>query len=117
MLISSFLLFIFAYITGQTIAVQAITAQAWWVIIYLVLAGSILSFVAFIYSMKKLPVAVASLYAYINPLVAMGVAAIVLNEKLTIYILWGAIVTLLGVFLVNYSIKRNQKNIIAEPEQ
>ncbi len=116
MLLSSLLLLIFAYFTGETIAMSAITAQAWWVIVYLVLAGSILSFVAFIYSMKKLPVAVASLYAYINPLVAMVVAALVLREKLTIYILWGAIVTMLGVFLVNYSIRRNQRKIIVEAE-
>ena len=66
--------------------------------------------------MKKLPVAVASLYAYINPLVAMVVAALILNEKLTMYILWGAIVTLAGVFMVNYSIRRNQRKIIAESE-
>jgi drug/metabolite transporter (DMT)-like permease len=116
MLISSVLLFFFAYFTGEIISMEAITAQAWWVIVYLVLAGSILSFVAFIYSMKKLPVAVASLYAYINPLVAMVVAAIILHEKLTIYILWGSIVTMLGVFLVNYSIRRSQQKIITESE-
>ena len=85
-------------------------------IIYLVVFGSIISFVAFIYSMKKLPAAIASLYAYFNPLVAMVVAAIVLKEKLTLNILWGALVTLLGVFLVNYSIKRDSRKIIAEAE-
>lgn len=116
MLISSVMLFVFAQVSGQTIPFADISAKAWWVILYLVLAGSILSFVAFIYSMKKLPVAVASLYAYINPLVAMVVAAIVLNEKLTIYILWGSIVTLLGVFIVNYSIRRTRQKIIAEAE-
>lgn len=117
MLISSVMLYIFANITGQTIPMEAITGKAWMAIAYLVIMGSILSFVAFIYSMKKLPVAVASLYAYINPLVAMIVAAILLHEKLTVYILWGSVVTLLGVFLVNYSIRREQKKIIAEPEQ
>ncbi len=116
MLISSVLLYIFAAASGQTIPIESITAHAWWVILYLVLAGSILSFVAFIYSMKRLPIAVASMYAYINPLVAIIVAAIVLNEKLTMYILWGSIVTLSGVFLVNYSIRRSQQKIIAEPE-
>ena len=75
-----------------------------------------MAFIAFIYSMKKLPAALSSLYAYINPLVAMVTAAIVLNEQLTMNILWGAIVTLVGVFLVNYSIKRNREKIIAEPE-
>lgn len=116
MLISSVMLFVFATITGQTIPFEAISGKAWMVIAYLVIMGSILSFVAFIYSMKKLPVAVASLYAYINPLVAMVVAALLLSEKLTAFILWGSIVTLSGVFLVNYSIRRDQKKIIAEPE-
>lgn len=117
MLISAFILFIVAETTQPTIAFAAISATAWGAITYLVLAGSVVAFIAFIYSMKKLPAAVSSLYAYINPLVAMVTAAIVLHEKLTIYILWGAIVTLAGVFLVNYSIKRSRDKIIVEPEQ
>ena len=106
MLISSFLLFIFAEITQQEIPFKAISWKAWGAIGYLVIVGSLISFAAFIYSMKKLPAAISSLYAYINPLVAMLVAHWVLGEKLTINILWGALVTLLGVFMVNYSIKK-----------
>ena len=117
MLISSVILSIFAAITQPIVPLNKISVRVWEVIAYLVLAGSLLSFVAFIYSMKKLPVAVASLYAYINPLVAMITAAIVLREKLTINIVWGAVVTLAGVFIVNYSIRRNRADIIAEPEQ
>ena len=64
--------------------------------------------------MKKLPAAVASLYAYFNPLIAIVTAGLILDEKLTLNILWGAIVTVIGVFLVNYSIKR--KNEIVESE-
>ena len=117
MLISAMILFVVAESTQATVSFKNISATAWGVITYLVLAGSILSFVAFIYSMKKLPPAISSLYAYINPLVAMITAAIVLHEKLTINIVWGAIVTLAGVFLVNYSLKRSREKIIAEPEQ
>lgn len=117
MLISSFILFIFAETTQPTVPIQQISATAWGANAYLVVAGSLIAFIAFIYSMKKLPPAVSSLYAYINPLIAMVTAAIVLQEKLTIYIFWGALVTLAGVFLVNYSIKRSQQKIIAEPEQ
>jgi drug/metabolite transporter (DMT)-like permease len=117
MLISSFILLGIAEGTQPTVPLQHIPAAAWWVIAYLVVAGSLIAFIAFIYSMKKLPAAVSSLYAYINPLVAMVTAAIVLDEKLTMYIFWGAIVTLVGVFLVNYSIKRNREKVIAEPEQ
>ncbi len=117
MLISSVILFVIAETTQPTIPFRNISLTVWGVITYLVLAGSLLAFIAFIYSMKKLPVAVSSLYAYINPLVAMVTAAIVIHEKLTINILWGAMVTLAGVFMVNYSIKRSREKIIAEPEQ
>lgn len=117
MLISSVILYVFATLTQPVIPLKLISLKVWEVIAYLVLAGSILSFVAFIYSMKILPVAVASLYAYINPLVAMITASIVLGERLTMNILWGAIVTLAGVFLVNYSNRRSRAGIIVEPEQ
>lgn len=115
MLISAVILMVIAEATQPTVPVIEISFKVWMVILYLVIFGSVISFVAFIYSMKKLPAAISSLYAYINPLVAMVTASIVLNEKLTINILWGAIVTLIGVFLVNYSIKKSAK-VILEPE-
>jgi drug/metabolite transporter (DMT)-like permease len=116
MLFGSVMLWIFASSTQQVIPIQKISFNTWMVIAYLIVFGSILAFAAFIYSMKKLPPAISSLYAYINPLVAMVGASIVLDEKLTINILWGAIVTLVGVYLVNYSIKRDARKIIAEAE-
>jgi drug/metabolite transporter (DMT)-like permease len=118
MAIAGILLLIFAKSTKPLMAIQDISLQVWLLIGYLVVAGSIISFVAFVYSVRVLPTAVASLYAYINPLVAMVLAPIFIpDEKLTIFILWGAIVTLSGVFLVNFSIRRNNKKIITEPEQ
>ena len=116
MLLSSLLLFISAKATQPLLPLHLITLKGWLVIFYLVVIGSIASFIAFIYSMKKLPVAIASLYAYINPLVAMVIASFLVNEKLTMNILWGAIVTLTGVFLVNYSIKKDRQKIIVESE-
>lgn len=117
MLISSAVLSLVAYNGQPTIPFASISLKVWLVIAYLVMAGSVLSFVAFIYSMKKLPPAVSSLYAYFNPLVAMITAALLLNEKLTMNILWGALVTLSGVFLVNYSIKQTKKKLTAGSEQ
>jgi drug/metabolite transporter (DMT)-like permease len=108
MLISSGILLLMAWQSQPLIALSNISLRGWGAISYLVVAGSLLSFAAFVYSMKYLPAAIFSLYAYFNPLVAMLVAYWVLGEKLTANIMWGAIVTLLGVFLVNYSIKKNK---------
>jgi drug/metabolite transporter (DMT)-like permease len=115
MLISSVILFIIMQTTQPVVPFFEISSKAWWVIGYLAILGSLLTFIAFIYSMKVLPTAVSSLYAYINPFVAMVTAYIVLNEKLSLNILWGSIVTVTGVFLVNYSTKKANK-IIAEAE-
>jgi drug/metabolite transporter (DMT)-like permease len=108
MLTSSVVLYVIALSTKTTIPFSDISARAWSAIAYLVVAGSLITFAAFVYTMKKLPAALFSLYAYFNPLVAMVTAGILLNEKLNMNILWGAIVTLLGVFLVNYSIRRSK---------
>jgi len=116
MLVSSVILYVLSAVTQGTVSLDEIPLNGWLVILYLVIFGSIITFVAFIYSMKKLPAAIASLYAYFNPLIAIVTAGLLLDEKLTMNILWGAIVTVLGVFLVNYSIKRDREKIMAEPE-
>jgi len=117
MLIGSMMLFFISETTQTSVPLSSISLNTWFVIAYLVGFGSIIAFVAFIYSMKVLPTAISSLYAYVNPLVAMLVAAEILSEKLTINILWGSMVTLIGVYLVNLSIKRKEKKLLLEPEQ
>ena len=114
MIISAAILFPVAYFAQPMLPLSAIPAKAWMAIAYLVIIGSIISFGSFVFSMKRLPVAIFSLYAYFNPLVAMLVAGLLLDEPLTINILWGAIVTLIGVYLVNYSIKRKTETALAD---
>jgi drug/metabolite transporter (DMT)-like permease len=61
--------------------------------------------------MKYLPPAIASLYAYINPIIATIVGAYIVNEKLSLPIFVGSFVTLTGVYLVNKSMKAQRKQI------
>jgi drug/metabolite transporter (DMT)-like permease len=105
MFIGSFLICVLAYATGNNISFHEVPFQTWTAIGYLVCIGSIVAFAAFIYTIKYLPPAIASLYAYINPIVAMITGAIILNEPLTFSLVTGAIVALTGVYIVNYSIK------------
>ena len=116
MMIGSAMLFVFAHIAQDPIPLATISIKSWLSISYLVVIGSVISFIAFIYSLKRLPVAISSLYAYINPIVAMIIAAILLKEKLTISIVIGTIITLIGVYLVNYSVRREKEDMITEAE-
>ena len=116
MIIGSAMLFVFAHIAQDPIPLAAISKKTWLSISYLVIVGSVISFIAFIYSLKRLPVAISSLYAYVNPIVAMIIAAIILKENLTISIVIGTIITLIGVYLVNYSVRRDKEDMITEAE-
>ncbi len=105
MLLSSFIMYGIATATGNVIPFAAIPLETWGTLAYMVGAGSIIAFIAFIYSMKHLEPGIAALYAYINPIVAILVGSLLVDEKLTINILIGSAITLLGVYLVNRSLK------------
>ena len=52
-------------------------------VLYLVVFGSIVGFLAYVYALKHLPVATVSLYAYINPIIAVLLGTLVLGEPLS----------------------------------
>ena len=91
---------------GNTVKISDIPTSSWWAISYLVIIGSVLTFVAYIYTLQHLPTALASIYAYINPIVAVLLGAALVNEKLTIFIAIGGAITIAGVYLVNNSLKK-----------
>ncbi len=114
MLLGAIMLFILAFITNDIIPFNQIVNQTWLSISYLILMGSVFAFVAFIYTMKHLEASVASLYAYINPIVAILVGSLIVQEPLTINIIIGSIITLIGVYMVNRSLKKKE-NALVEP--
>ncbi|MGI8584141.1 MAG: EamA family transporter [Chitinophagaceae bacterium] len=48
-----------------------------------------------------------SIYAYINPIIAIGLGRLLLNEHLSIDILIGTLITLAEVYLVKMILKNN----------
>jgi drug/metabolite transporter (DMT)-like permease len=106
MLISSVFIYLLSLGYGKNIALETIPVKSWLSIAYLIAFGSIAALVAFLYSLQKLPSGIATLYAYINPIIAIVLGSFVLpDEHLTWQIIVGTCVTLLGVYLVNYSIR------------
>ena len=80
--------------------------QSWAAIGYLVVFGSVIAFVCYLYALQNLPTEQASIYAYINPVVAVLFGAMIFGEKLTLTLTIGGLVTLLGVYLVNKAFKK-----------
>ncbi|WP_051269738.1 DMT family transporter [Flavobacterium suncheonense] len=106
MLISSLLLFAYTGATGTSIPLTEIPAASWWSIAYLVVIGSVLTFIAFIYALQHLPAEVSSVYAYVNPIVAVVLGALIFGEPLTMMIGIGGAVTIFGLYLVNRSMRK-----------
>ncbi len=69
-------------------------------LIYLILIGSIIGYGSYIYAIKKLPLSLVSTYAYINPVIALFLGWLILDERLTIQIIIAAFVIIAGVFVV-----------------
>lgn len=105
MLISAFIMACITILSGDYVLLDQIPAISWGVIFYMVIGGSIFAFISFIYSMKHLKSSIASLYAYINPIVAIWVGSLLLNEHITWNNIVGSLCTLVGVYLVNKSLK------------
>ncbi len=108
MLTGSVILLTLTGISGNHVPLSGVPMATWGAIAYLVIAGSVIAFAAFIYTMRHMEPAIAALYAYINPLVAIITGTLLIGEKLTLTILVGSIVTLAGVYLVNQSIKKQR---------
>lgn len=106
MVISSTILLAITGATGTGVSITAIPAISWWAIGYLTIIGSVLTFIAFIYALQNLPAHISSVYAYINPIVAVLLGAMIFGEPLTMAIAIGGGVTLCGLYLVNYSIRK-----------
>ncbi|MGL2993103.1 DMT family transporter [Flavobacterium sp. TSSA_36] len=108
MLISSVCLFALTGATGVTIPISQIPMASWWAIAYLVGIGSVLTFIAFIYALQNLPTELSSVYAYINPIVAVLVGAFLFDEILTTAIIVGGTVTLTGLYIINFAMQRQR---------
>lgn len=113
MFISAMTMGTFTYFSGNYISITAIPAISWGVIVYMVIGGSVFAFISFIYSMKHLQASIASLYAYINPIVAIWVGSLLLKEEMSWNSIVGTICTLTGVYLVNNSLKKQKDPVEA----
>ena len=85
---------------GEHFTAGAVTGKAWWALAYLVVFGSVIAFTAYSWLLGTAPVSQAATYAYVNPVVAVLLGALLAGERLTPTSLVGGVVTLLAVFLV-----------------
>lgn len=91
---------------GLGLAIAAVAArepapapapEAWWAWGYLIVFGSMLAFTSYIRALRLLPLGLVMTYAYVNPVIAVLLGRLVLDEPITAWTLAGSALVLLGV--------------------
>lgn len=105
MLIASGVTIPIAYLIGERWH-SHLPGAAWGAFAFLVVTGSLIGFVSFVYILRQLPPKIVGLYTYVNPVVATWAGWWLLNEGIH-PLLWPASVLVLGsVALVRFSESR-----------
>jgi drug/metabolite transporter (DMT)-like permease len=69
-------------------------------LLYLIGPGSLLAMTCYVIALRRLPTAAVSTYAYVNPVIAVSLGALLLGERLTITTVLGGAVVLASVVLL-----------------
>jgi len=81
-------------------------AGAWWALLYLITFGSIVGYSAYVYLLANTRPAVATSYAYVNPVVAVFLGVTLGSESVGAWTYAGLPIILAGVALVGYAQQR-----------
>jgi drug/metabolite transporter (DMT)-like permease len=99
MLMAGFALTSLGIILGETSEIH-FTQNGLLALGYLTFVGSIFGYGSYIYSITNLPLSLVSTYAYINPVIALFLGWLILDERLDFMILVAAVIIIVGVLLV-----------------
>jgi drug/metabolite transporter (DMT)-like permease len=91
-----------------------IPAKAAWSLVYLIVAGSLIGFTAFVYLLRRMPASRVASHAYVNPVVAIALGYFLAGEEITLRTLAGAVLVLGSVVLTLTTGIRDQGSGIRE---
>lgn len=80
---------------------QAVPAASWSAMCYLAIMGSLCAYLSYLYLIKIRPAAQVSTYVYVNPVIAVLLGAVIMNEPVTWLQVLALLIILVGVLLVN----------------
>lgn len=116
MLIAGLVLCVVGLVRGETGEIH-FSWQGMGAIFYLIAFGSIVGFGSYIYALSQLPASVVTTYAYLNPVVAVFLGWLILDERLDWWIGLSTAVILTGVLIVSRSREPQVRDKNIQPER
>jgi drug/metabolite transporter (DMT)-like permease len=85
---------------AASLDLDGISTRSWVALGYLIVFGSLAAFTAYVWLLQNAPISLVATYAYVNPVVAVILGAVLLAEPVTAAILLGGAIVVAGVVLV-----------------
>jgi drug/metabolite transporter (DMT)-like permease len=99
------------FIRGGLTQIRAIPWDGWAAIIFLGVFCSGLAYILWYNALKTLPAAQTGAFLYLEPIVTVGVASVILKEDVNLIMLLGGALILAGVWLVN---RKKENNLVED---
>jgi len=95
---------------------QAVSLKAWLALAYLVVAGSIIGFTAYVWLIHHESPTKVGTYAYVNPVVAVLVGYFFGGEPITVRTIVGTLLVLVSVVVITTATK-GKENVLTRDEE
>jgi drug/metabolite transporter (DMT)-like permease len=97
------------------INLDTISTPSWLSFAYLIVMGSLVGFSTFVWLIKNVPPALAATFAYVNPIVAVFLGWLILDEALTTRTLVSTVIIITSVVII--TAERNRHRLAVPPRQ
>ncbi len=99
MMLGGGLLLVVSAASGELQTFPVLSPKALFALTYLILAGSIIGFTAFVFLLGRMPASKVASHAYVNPVVAIALGYFAAAEEITVRTLLGSALVIGSVFL------------------
>ncbi len=117
MLLGGAVLLLLSAAAGELHSWPVVSLRAGIALLYLIIAGSLVAFTAYLWLLTQMPVTRVSSHAYVNPLIAVALGYLVAGEVLTPRTLLAATLVVLSVFLLLKAPKAMAPRLTSLPER
>ncbi len=117
MLCGGALLGVVALVTGEAgrFRPAGVTPESAAALAYLVAVGSLIGFTAYAWLLRVAPLPLVATYAYVNPIVAVGLGALILGESVTPRTVLAGVIIIVAVAIIVWT--RGRETMPPHPEE
>ena len=102
MLTGGIQLFALAVVTGDMAHFHPVqlSGQAWFALVYLIVAGSLIGYTAYVWLLDHASPTKVGTYAYVNPVIAVLLGYFLAGEQIGVRTIFGTLLVLVSVFMI-----------------